>query len=49
MITIIDSKIDMSKLELEDIIDVNVLQQFLDNFAIGFNCAAVSADNGSGL
>ena len=42
VITIIDSKIDMSKLELEDIIDVNVLQQFLDNFAIGFNCAAVS-------
>lgn len=35
-------QIDMSKLELEDIIDVDVLQNFLDNFAIGFNCAAVS-------
>jgi ligand-binding sensor protein len=32
----------MSKLELGDIIDVNTLQNFLDNFAIGFNCAAVS-------
>lgn len=42
MISIIDSKVDLSKLELGDIIDVNVLQNFLDNFAIGFNCAAVS-------
>ena len=42
MISVIDSHIDMSKLELGDIIDVNILQNFLDNFAIGFNCAAVS-------
>lgn len=42
MISVYESKIDLSKLELEDIIDVNVLQKFLDNFAIGFNCAAVS-------
>ena len=42
MITIVDSKVDLSKLELGDIIDVRVLQEFLDNFAIGFNCAAVS-------
>ncbi|MCI2105676.1 MAG: PocR ligand-binding domain-containing protein [Intestinimonas sp.] len=42
MIAINESQIDMSKLELEDIIDINVLQNFLDNFAIGFNCAAVS-------
>ena len=42
MISVVDSRIDMSKLELGDIIDVNILQNFLDNFAIGFNCAAVS-------
>lgn len=42
MITFNESQIDMSKLELGDIINVNVLQNFLDNFAIGFNCAAVS-------
>ncbi len=42
MISILGEKIDMSQLELGDIIDVNVLQNFLDNFAVGFNCAAVS-------
>lgn len=42
MISIIGSQVDVSKLELGDIIDVNVLQDFLDNFAIGFRCAAVS-------
>lgn len=34
--------VDVSKLEMEDIIDKSVLQLFLDNFALGFNCAAVS-------
>jgi ligand-binding sensor protein len=42
MISIVGSQVEMPKLELGDIIDVNVLQNFLDNFAIGFNCAAVS-------
>jgi ligand-binding sensor protein len=42
MVSLNGSQIDMSKLELGDIIDVNTLQSFLDNFAIGFNCAAVS-------
>lgn len=42
MITFKDSKIVMSELELGDIIDVATLQEFLDNFAVGFNCAAVS-------
>ncbi len=42
MISLIGSQIDMSRLELGDIIDVHTLQNFLDNFAIGFNCAAVS-------
>lgn len=42
MISINEMKIDLSRLELGDIIDVDVLQNFLDNFAIGFNCAAVS-------
>lgn len=36
--------VDVTKLELEDILDKSVLQLFLDNFALGFNCAAVSVD-----
>lgn len=42
MIAMNGSQIDITKLEMADIIDANVLQNFLDNFAIGFNCAAVS-------
>lgn len=42
MVSIINSQVDLSKLELSDIIDVHVLQNFLDNFAVGFHCAAVS-------
>lgn len=42
MISFTGSQVDVSKLELGDIIDVNVLQNFLDNFAVGFHCAAVS-------
>lgn len=42
MIVLDGHKIDVNKLELEDIIDKSVLQSFLDNFALGFNCAAVS-------
>lgn len=44
MVNIIDGQIDLKSLEIEDIIDVNVLQKFLDNFAIGMNCAAVSVN-----
>lgn len=44
MINIIDGQIDLRSLEIEDIIDVDVLQKFLDNFAIGMNCAAVSVN-----
>jgi ligand-binding sensor protein len=42
MISVTQAQIDLTKLELGDIIDVNTLQNFLDNFAVGFNCAAVS-------
>ncbi|MBN7774350.1 PocR ligand-binding domain-containing protein [Clostridium aminobutyricum] len=44
MINIMDGHIDLKSLEIEDIIDVDVLQKFLDNFAIGMNCAAVSVN-----
>lgn len=44
MITISNDKIDLRSLEIEDIIDVPILQKFLDNFAIGMNCAAVSVN-----
>ena len=44
MINVVDNKIDLKSLEVRDIIDVAVLQKFLDNFAIGMNCAAVSVD-----
>ncbi|WP_162300604.1 PocR ligand-binding domain-containing protein [Anaerosacchariphilus polymeriproducens] len=44
MITLKNGEIDLTQLNVEDIIDVNVLQSFLDNFALGMNCAAVSVD-----
>ena len=37
MIEYKDQKIDFDKLEIKDIIDVHVLQSFLDNFAIAVN------------
>ncbi|MFA9463227.1 MAG: PocR ligand-binding domain-containing protein [Velocimicrobium sp.] len=36
--------IDRTSLEVEDIIDINTLQKFLDNFALGMNCAAVAVN-----
>jgi len=44
MVTLKGLTVDVSKLEMQDIIDKSVLQSFLDNFALGFNCAAVSVD-----
>lgn len=44
MIVLDGYTIDVAKLELEDIIDKSILQKFLDNFALGFNCAAVSVN-----
>lgn len=42
MIKIVDSQIDLTCLEMADVIDQGTLQDFLDNFAVGFHCAAVS-------
>ena len=42
MVSIVDGHIDLKVLEVKDIIEVNTLQKFLDNFAIGMDCAAVS-------
>lgn len=39
-----DGKVCLEKLEIKDIIDINILQDFLDNFALGMNCAAVAVD-----
>lgn len=39
-----DGKICLEKLEIKDIVDIHILQDFLDNFALGMNCAAVSVD-----
>lgn len=44
MISAKNGKIDLNQLEVADIIDINVLKSFLDNFALGMNCAAVSVD-----
>lgn len=44
MIEYYDGKIDLDKIEIADVIDIQVLQDFLDNFALGMNCAAVSVD-----
>ena len=37
-------QVDMSVLEIADILDVSLLQNFQDNFAIGMNCASVTVD-----
>ncbi len=37
-------QIDMSVLEIEDVLDVSLLQRFQDNFAVGMNCASVTVD-----
>ncbi len=42
MVIMNDLTVDVTQLELQDLIDKSVLQRFLDNFALGFNCAAVS-------
>lgn len=39
-----DGKICLENLEIKDIIEIDVLQDFLDNFALGMNCAAVAVD-----
>jgi len=44
MVTIKDEEIDLTQLQVEDIIDIKILQSFLDNFSLGMNCAAVSVD-----
>ena len=42
MIVFTDEGIDLKKLEVADLIDIQLLQRFLDNFAIAVNCAAVA-------
>ena len=44
MVKVVDGIIDVKSIEVEDLIDVATLQNFLDNFAIGMNCAAVSVN-----
>ena len=44
MVNIKDGSVDVQSLEMKDIIDISSLQKFLDNFAIGMNCAAVAVD-----
>lgn len=45
MIKILDNNtIDLDQLEIADVIDINLLQRFQDNFAFGINCASVTVD-----
>ena len=45
MIKILENnEIDFNSVELQDLIDINMLQKFQDNFAIAFNCASVTVD-----
>ena len=45
MIKIINnSELDMDVLEIKDIIDINLLQKFQDDFASAMNCASVTVD-----
>lgn len=37
-------EIDMNVLEIADVLDVSLLQNFQDNFAVGMNCASVTVD-----
>lgn len=39
-----NNELDLSVLEVSDIIDIKLLQDFQDNFAIGMNCASVTVD-----
>ena len=40
----IDGNIDIDSLEIKDVIDINLLQRFQDNFAEGMNIASVTVD-----
>lgn len=39
-----DEQIDLKVLEITDIVDLNILQKFQDNFAVGMGCASVTVD-----
>ena len=40
-----DNELDKDVLEIKDIIDMNLLQTFQDDFAFAMNCASVTVDN----
>ena len=45
MVKILDNnEIDLESLEIEDLIDINLLQEFQDNFAKSMNCASITVD-----
>ncbi len=39
-----DNSLDINVLEIKDVIDIELLQKFQDDFAIGINCASVTVD-----
>lgn len=39
-----NNELDMDALEIKDIIDINLLQKFQDDFAFAMNCASVTVD-----
>ena len=39
-----NGNIDVSKLEIKDVMDIDLLQTFQDNFAIGMDIASVTVD-----
>lgn len=45
MIEILENnKLNLEKIEVSDIIDINLLQKFQDNFSIAMNCASITVD-----
>lgn len=44
MIQSFNGKIDIDLLEIKDVIDINLLQKFQDNFAEGMNIASITVD-----
>lgn len=50
MIKMLDNnELDMNKLEIKDIMDINMLQRFQDDFALAMNCASATLDNDGNL
>jgi ligand-binding sensor protein len=44
MVEVVDGTVNLDSLEVSDMIEIGLLQDFLDHFALGMNCAAIAID-----